>query len=455
FSFIGALAITSKLAYPVSMNFSGSVRTEADSITNLGQSATKDSKQYIETRALLDPNILIDDHFSIRSQWNLLASPQLTPDASEALGHGQGGWVLGDVRTASLLLNRVWLEWTSDFGVVRVGRVPISWGYGLTWDAGNRPWDQYQTTGDRIEYRLHLGNVVGALAYTKNRKLSVLENTNDQEFYTVFLQYDNPEMDVEGGIYFEKQARSSSQSADFTGNDPANPYNVVGSSIPLSQHAPYPKNNNAIDAYLKKSLGRFTFGGEVTWISGSAYDYAGSGTDDDLSAFAAMANITFDYHKIKAFTEVIYATGDKNLNDDTATSYSLLHFNRARPGLILGKELLGKYHGNQVNQGNLLIYGTDGAFSGLFLVRPGIRLDWSPSWASGVEVIIARKAVTQDGEQANLGWEIDLGTDYNVYKNFDLGVNAGFAFPGDGIPLPTGGEKKMIFALRTTAALRF
>ena len=459
--FLCAFVLTlGSFSFGASWNFSGSFRTEATSFTGLGQTTSKESKQFILGRALLDPNLLVDDHFSIRSQWSLLTSPAFTPNATQPLGNGQGGFVFGDIQTAALNLNRVWLEWTSDFGVFRVGRVPISWGYGLTWDAGNRVWDDYQTTDDRLEYRLHLGNVIGAIAYTKARKLSVLESTDDQDFYTVYLQYDNPELDVEGGIYFEKQSRSSG-TAGITGNvtgsdtDSSNPFANKGSSIPLANSSPYPKNNNAIDVYLKKTTGRFTFGGEVTWISGKAYSLSGAGVDDDLNAFGALGNITFSYHKLKAFTEAVYATGDTNINDNNSTAFSLIHLNRARPGLILGRELLGQYHGNSVSQGNLLIYGKQNSFSGLLYVRPGIRLDWSPSWASGVEVIIARKASTQAGESANLGWELDLGTDYSVYKNFDLGLNAGFAFPGEGIPLPTAGERKMIFAVRTTAALKF
>lgn len=440
-------------AHAASMNFSGSFRTEATSFTGLAQTASKESKQYILGRALLDPNLLIDDHFSIRSQWSLLTSPNRTPDATQPLGNGQGGFVFGDVQTAALNLNRAWLEWTSDFGVVRLGRVPISWGYGLTWDAGNRIWDDYQTTDDRIEYRLHLGNVIGAVAYTKARKLSVLENTDDQEFYTAYLQYDNPELDVEGGIYFEKQSRSNPLAGVTGGTGSSNPFAQAGNNSPLATQTPYPKNNNAVDVYLKKTAGRFTFGGEVTWLSGTAYDLSGGNGQVDLNAFGAMGNITFSYHKIKAFTEVVYAGGDNDVKNNTSTAFSLIHLNRARPGLILGRELLGQYHGNTVSQGNLLVYGQQDSFSGLLYVRPGFRVDWSPAWASGVELIIARKAAIRNGENANLGWELDFGTDYNVYKNFDLGLNLGLASPGEGIP--SNGERKNIFALRTTAALKF
>ncbi|NBW99520.1 hypothetical protein EBR03_08115, partial [bacterium] len=224
-------------------------------------------------------------------------------------------------------------------------------------------------------------------------------------------------------------------------------------TTPLATQTPYPKNNNAVDVYLKKTAGRFTFGGEVTWLSGTAYDLTGGNNQVDLNAFGAMGNITFSYHKIKAFTEVVYAGGDNDINNNTSTAFSLIHLNRARPGLILGRELLGQYHGNTVSQGNLLVYGNQNSFSGLLYIRPGFRVDWSPAWASGVELIIARKAATQNGENANLGWELDFGTDYNVYKNFDLGLNLGLALPGEGIP--SNGERKNIFAVRTTAALKF
>ena len=67
---------------------------------------------------------MVDDHFSVRSQWSLLTSPRFTPDATLALGSGHGAYVFGDVSSSALVLSRAWLEWTSDFGVFRLGRMP-------------------------------------------------------------------------------------------------------------------------------------------------------------------------------------------------------------------------------------------------------------------------------------------------------------------------------------------
>jgi len=443
--------------FAVSMNFNGHFRSDANYYNNLDL-ASNQPKSFISGRALLQPNLVVDDHFSVRSQWSLLTSPTLSPDATQGLGAGQGGYVFGDPSTVSLALSRAWLEWTSDFGVFRIGRMPVSWGYGLIWDAGNGVWDDFQTTYDRLEYRLHLGHVIGALAYSKARKLSVLGNVNDQDFYTLYLQYDNPEIDVEGGILYEKQSRSIGQKEDYLGTPvPAvspNPYKLPAthpSPYPLSNKGPYPMSNNVVDVYLKKTMGYFTIGGEVGWYNGSAFDYNGDGTADSMNALGVMLSTSYEYHRVKGFLEFLYASGDADLNANHLNGFVGLNRNR-RPGLILGRELLGPYHSNTVGMGSLVVYGDPNTFSGVIYLRPGLRVDWSPSWASGIELIIAQKAAAAAGEAKNLGVEVDIGTEYSVYKNFDLGVNIGYLFAGNGLRV---GSPKGVAAIRATAALRF
>lgn len=452
-------------AWGVSLNFTGHLRTEAALYNkgNLGTGTQNPSKAFISSRALLYPNLIVDDHFSVKSQWSLLSSPAFTPDAQPlgaasgapvGLSVGQGGFVFGDAGTRALVLNRAWMEWISDFGVVRAGRMPVSWGYGLIWDSGNNLWDDFQTTLDRLEYRLHFGHVIGALAYSKPRKTNVLGSEGDQDFYTVYLQYDNPEMDVEAGVLYERQVRSSGQAADYIAvGGAANPYRLPTGSTnpPLSDRLPYPMSNNVVDIFVKKSVGYFTFGGEAGWLTGSAFDFNGNNIEDSLNAFGLLVNATYEYHSIKAFTEVLYASGDSNLNADHLNGFVVLHRNR-RPGLILGRELLGNYYGNHVGQGSYLAYGDANSFSGAFYVRPGLRVEWSQTWATGLEVIFAQKAATATGEEGHLGVEIDLAADHSLYKNFDLGLTFGFLIPGQGLRVsnPSG-----VFAVRTTAGVRF
>lgn len=434
-------------AWAASMNFDGHFRAESAFFhkTNLGLSTNSNpDKTYILGRALLKPNIVIDDHFSIQSQWSLLTSPRFTPDATLPLENGQGGYIFGDRNTNALVLSRAWLEWTSDFGVLRAGRAPVLWGYGLIWDAGNEIWDDFQTTYDRIEYRLHFGHIIGGLAYSKPRKGSVLGNANDQDFYTIYLQYENPELEVSMGGLYEKQERSHLQKGVIEANTSS-----VG--FPPGKKVPYPVSNNIVDVYLRKSVGYFTFGGEVGWLTGRAFDYNNSGTDDSLNAFGLILNTSFDYHKIKVFLDFLYASGDSNLNSDQLNGFVMLHRNR-RPGIILGHELLGNFSGDNVGLGSLVAYSGADSFSGVVYARPGFRVDWSQAWSTGLEFIIAQKAVVTPGEKRHLGVEADLGAGYAVYKNFDMGLNLALLIPGDGLGVsgPHGS-----YAIRVTSALKF
>jgi len=168
---LGIIAIflfVGSLLEGAAINFNGHFRAESNYYNKAGLTdGSARTKNFILGRALLFPSVVIDDHFVIHSQWSFLTSPTFTPSGSAPLGVGQGGYVFGDRSTAALVLSRAWLEWTSDFGVLRVGRMPFSWGFGLLWDGGNDLWDDFQTTIDRLEYRLHLGHAVAGLAYSK------------------------------------------------------------------------------------------------------------------------------------------------------------------------------------------------------------------------------------------------------------------------------------------------
>lgn len=458
-TFLVGICLIASDALGVSANFTGTFRTRANYFdkTNLGQPATNSTKTYIDGRALLYPNLIIDDHFALKSQWSLLSSPTFTPSSTAGgLGiDGQGGWIYGDPKASSMALNRAWLEWTSDFGVFRLGRVPVAWGYGLLWDAGNGMWDDWQSTLDRIEYRLHFGHVVSTLAYSKPRKNSLMGSEIDADFYTVALKYENPELDIEFGGLYEKQSRSTNLQSELS--NAANPYRMpttttpAGGFYPLHSGLAHPLANNVLDFYAKKTSGYLTLGGELAWLSGNATGYGAAKDPQDLNAWGILLSSAYEIHKIKTFLEFLYATGDSDMASGAMTGFALLHRNR-RAGVLLGRELLGKYYGEHANLGSPVVYGNDGSFSGIFYVRPGFRFDWSRSWSSGIEFIYADKAEVQANEDPHLGFEIDIGTEYSVYRNFDIGVTMALLFPGKGLGAP---QTPNAFGFQTTFGLSF
>jgi len=212
----------------------------------------------------------------------------------------------------------------------------------------------------------------------------------------------------------------------------------------LSAFTYYPLSSNMVDLFVKKSSGALSFGGEVSWLTGSA---APSG---DLNALALTANAAYDFSKVKTYFDVLYASGDANPGSHM-NGFVLLHRNRS-PGLILGRELLGPYASTVTGQGNPGYYGDNGTFSGVLSFRPGLRIDWSTSWTTGLEVLIARKAVTTASDNASLGVEIDANVTHAVYKNFNIGLDLGYLFPGNGLRVV---NPKAPFAARGTLSLKF
>lgn len=448
-------------ASAVTMNFEGNFRAEGSYYNNtgLGNAAIPKDKAFIYSRALLNPSVVIDDHFSVKSQWSLLSSPTFAPAngnfAGSAMVVGNGGYLLGDPAATALVLGRAWLEWTSDVGVLRLGRMPFDWGYGLLWDDGSRDiWDDFQTTLDRVEYRLNLGYINFGVSYTKTWKGATLGSGSDSVFFSGFLQYKNPETDFEGGILYENQWRAPDLAASFKSGK-SNPWSVPA-SVPaasqpnLAKATPFPQSNHVLDLYVKKGLGAFTVGGEFSYLAGKAIDFGNDGTADDLGAFAFVARAQYEKHQLRAYAEILYASGDDNINDNTQSGFLLLHRNR-RPGLILGRELLGPYASNAVSQGSCVAYSGPNTFSGCLYGKLGASYDWTSTIATGLDLIYARKVAVGGGEESSLGFEVDAGVSYLLYQNFTVGSNLGLLLPGAGL----GPNTDAAFAFRGTAALTF
>ena len=303
----------------VSITFSGTLRGDGDFFENedLGFQGGK-SKEYLSSRMLLSPSILIDDHLAIQSEWNLLTSPLFAPSSVVnannpnpygQVAYGQGGYLFGDYQAQGFVLARAYLEWTSDFGVLRLGRMPFSWGYGLVYDSGDGIWDNYQTTFDRLEYRLHLGQIVGGLAYSKPMTASFTGGGNDGAYYTGFVLYNSSDSELNAGILYEKQARSGANQGPALLN--MNPTEIgLGTGV---TPVPYPVNANLADIFLRKKAGVFRYGIEGSWLNGSATAYPPSTSDVNLDAVALTGNLELNFESWNIFLEGLFASGDSNL----------------------------------------------------------------------------------------------------------------------------------------------
>ena len=71
----------------------------------------------------------------------------------------------GSAGNQNLQVRRVWGQLDTKLAQFRLGRMPVEWGAGMIWNAGNDPLDEYGTTADRFQFVAPVGPVTLIGAY--------------------------------------------------------------------------------------------------------------------------------------------------------------------------------------------------------------------------------------------------------------------------------------------------
>jgi len=145
--------------------------------------STYPSNAHFQTFHLrLIPRLIVNDQTIIYSQWqvgptwgkavgsdpNFQFASQYSTTADNDRNQGNnrdyydfmyGRESLASTRgTDAIQMARAWTEFITDFGTLKLGRMPREWGMGLVWDAGEDIRDRFQSTADTAQLTIKLGN---------------------------------------------------------------------------------------------------------------------------------------------------------------------------------------------------------------------------------------------------------------------------------------------------------
>ena len=399
----------------------------------------------------LKPRALVNDNISIHSDIWFGA-----PDTGLFGSNGSTNHVKNSIAGNSIVsAEEFYAELASDFGTVRVGRVPLQYGLGLVWNNDPSDFDRLPSNGDAITLVTKLGAfkfMPSIVKYQDHYSSSSPAGASAKgsagvSDYALALAYNNDDEQLDASILFMR--RLAGQNANVV-----NPLQTTGTS-----GFAY----NLWDFYARKKAGIFTLKAELPLTSGI---YAGTTYSSVSGVLNADADLN-DHWKLKL--NAGSASGQASGSSGKLTAF---YFHPDyRPGLLMFnynfKSIAtnsGSPYDNGITNARFLALSADytsGKFShefkGIYAladqVADGSTAPYFNTYSGRYETPVAGQA-----QEKGLGFEMDYLLGYEWDEAVKFGVNLGLYFPGkfyDYSAAATPNTSKTVFGTNLNMLVKF
>jgi hypothetical protein len=425
------------------VQWGGQYRVEAVWLDDPTLGHTGEGHRYGLHHLSLKPEIVPADRFLIRGQVEVFNSNQYAE--SNTLGEFWGGQARTPTTSTNppedsystrraldyglISVSQLYLQWFQDYGTLKVGRAPIEFGLGMSYSAGNGPWDHWMTTRDVLSYTIHMGNFSFTPTYAKlnEGRVQVEDDVNE---IMLEAHYENVDTGLEGGIHH--RARRASK----FGNDIATPpgfTNALGVFGLEEDHTSF---------YFRRKKEWWSFGLELAFVEGALGYVEPLGRSVGINSFGMAAELKVQKPNSKWEWGLWagLASGDNPGTNDTYEGFlfdknydvSLLMFNHVLG--FRGNNILGTSGVTRVADG-----GTDAnslpldveTISNTLYFSPRAKVDWSEKFSLEGRLTFATLREAAAGWDKDLGYEFDLIGDYTINSRVTWRNGFAFFFPGD------------------------
>lgn len=399
---LAALGLISLSASAATLSITGNDRFGTNLFNNLDlvpgtRTGIGDTTAFLEHRLILRPDVIVDDRFTIRSEFKLAefpVNPMTGTSTAPNDAPSQFGTPVGN--TPMLGLNKVYLDWASDWGVFSVGRMHKNWGLGLLYAGGTDVFDDYATIRDRVAFRALLGNLILNTAYEKANEGRVNDGGDDMDGYELSIEYSNPESLFDVGLLYTRYVAMAAA--------------PVGSA-----------SSHNFSGYARKRWDKFQLGGEFANISRSG-----------TAQIGFLGQIDYMPSAWEWSVDVGFASGNK-------TAPFTFHPNY-RPFLLMYNQSVGpKASAASVRGGAGAMSAVGSAFgsgdgSGAFLMKLSGSYGFdNKTLRLGADMGFATLARRGSNDGRMLGVETDFHLTQKWYENFRTVYALGLLFPGAGV----------------------
>ncbi|MBW2736464.1 MAG: TIGR04551 family protein, partial [Deltaproteobacteria bacterium] len=422
-------------------------------------------------RLRIEPTINVAERISIRTQIDIFDNHVMgsTPDSLTgggltALSEGQATPIAGlNSSRPAVLIKRVWAEWDTGFGLLKVGRMPWHWGLGLMandgecWDCNHGDnVDRISYTGEWFQHRFGVSydfagsgpnsswvdldaNATGFQPMNGGQAVD-LEQLDDADQVVLFVgRIDRPQVLRDrleqgelvlnyGGLFVWRK-----QDFDYLINTD-NPGIGVGEAALGRNLREISAWTVTPDLWVKLMWRRLHVEVEGLATLGEIGNVSNEVDGEqvvDIFQFGLVARAQYDFLRRRALKvgfEFGLASGDEN---------ELYDLNRRRRAQQLdGVHNLGELQFDPDFHVDLILFREImGSVANAMYFKPWIQYDFLDTIGARLDVIysMAHRSVAYPGNNVNLGLEFDLDL---FYKSHDGRVMAGLQY---GLLIPFAG----------------
>lgn len=440
-------------------------------------------KFYFLHQLRLKPEIKIVDTLSVHGRFDLLTNPWSKPFGYK--GGGFWGQQASSVFSASSLLDvtHLYFSWSNEFMKVMGGRIPLDFGLGLLFDAGDEHFDHFADYLDGIGVQIKTGNFEIYPGYGLRR--TGLWGDGDVHEYFLRLQYEIEDMGLLLGLMYDGRIGRSGHEMAYgplypQSSLPTDPLLLdrvfqlegegsLSNTDMTSEHPPHvgPWSMKVLATYIEKSFSFGKFSLETDFILDSTVGIRKSATDQealDVSGYAVVAEFASHPSLWGWGLKAGYLSGDDPSTEETYEGFianrnydvGMLLFNHS-----LGQKdvIGGSYRNFSSGQSfaSRTLYPDVDYLTNTVFIAPYLKRSIFGKGAITGSLLWARLINASDWNpgMANLGLELDIGFMYEMSQYLTFGIETAWLFPGKALKGEFVGDKNLVYGVQTTVAVSF
>lgn len=420
-------------SYSLPIDWHGSFGVNATKIENIEQT-TKSDVSFYSYQFKLNPNIIINDAASIKSE--LLtgyarsglfgtSSSVTASGGSDHIRYFDNQYKTG---TNQLEFSKLYLEIYSNTATYLIGRHSAHWGLGAVINQGDNTLDRHSFLRDGITMQTKIGNFYIAPFVAILGSGQTLTSDSRAHEYGASLLYDNLEKEIKVGLYYNKKINSSSNTTFTSDADGDNTSQPLGES-----------EAKLIDIYFSKKMKKLTFSVEVPLTSGTIGDAYGLGSSTNYNANAIITEARYKHNNTWNFgLNAGTTSGDNGSTDSFGTMYLSPNYRIAN--------IMFRYNPAAVNNpSESSIYDSsiaNASYGKLFAEYLSNKSIWRASFIYAQ----ARETPGVTDQSKDLGFEIDLDFEHKWNSEIIVSGSTGYHFLGDYYSYTAGTVDNSYFA---------